>query len=284
MDFTKIAVLGPGLLGGSIALAWRARQPAVRLGIWARRDCALDEVRRAEIAAIISTDLGEVVAEAQLVILCMPIGAMAAVAEKIAPLLSAEAVVTDIGSVKSSVVAELAPIFKNGGFVGSHPMAGSEQTGFAAARADLFQNAMCLVTPAESDPVAVALVEKFWKILGCRVAALPPAEHDEIVARVSHLPHLLAAAIVNLAFERNPRALEFSGPGFRDTTRVASGPPAMWAEILLQNRGPVVDSINAMIEKLRALSKLLGTGDAQTLERFLIEARATRDTLKTNDS
>ncbi|SRR5581483_2431821 len=284
MNFSKIAILGPGLLGGSIALALRARKADAQIAMWARREDAVVELLREKIADVASTSIDQIVNDAQLVVFCTPIGCMPELAEKIAPLIAPETLVTDVGSVKAPVVDTLAPIFsKRSRFVGSHPMAGSEQSGLAAARADLFENAACILTPDErSDNDAVASIGAFWKFLGCRIHMLPPGEHDEIIARVSHLPHLVAATLVNLAVGENASALDFSGPGFRDTTRVASGPPAMWTEIFEQNRDALEKSINAMIEKLRDVLKLLSAADARAMEQFLTEAKTRRDALKPN--
>lgn len=284
MNFSKVAILGPGVLGGSIALALRRlRNPDLQIAMWARRQEAVAEAQSKQIADIVSVELEPMVRDADLVIFCVPIGSMAALAEKIAPLISSETLVTDVGSVKSSVVAALGTVFQNRArFVGSHPMAGSEQTGLNAARADLFQNAMCMITP--DDPAqknAVRELRAFWEALGCRVRVLSPQEHDEIVALVSHLPHLLAATLVNTVHGAKPEALGFCGNGFRDTTRVASGPPAMWAEIFEQNRKPLQNSINAMIEKLRDVATLLDSGDSHAVEAFLAAAKTERDRLKT---
>ena len=282
MHFSKIAILGPGLLGGSIALALRRKSPGTRIAVWARREEALEGVRAAGIADFASTDPAAVVKEAGLVVFCVPIGVMTPLAEKIAPHLAQGTLVTDVGSVKGPVVASLAAIFeKRARFVGSHPMAGSEQTGLAAASAELFDEAVCIVTPdAASDPGAVEAVAGFWTLLGCRTSSLSPAEHDEVTALVSHLPHLLAAAIVNLVCSENPNSLNFCGNGFRDTTRVASGPAGMWSEILLNNRGPLKKSLAAMIEKLREVMEILDSGDDHRLGQFLTEAKTERDRLK----
>lgn len=282
MNISRCAILGPGLLGGSIALAWRARQPTSHVALWARREAALAEAERTGLADLVSADLRAVVQDAQLIVLCVPIGAMPALAQQIEPLIRADAIITDVGSVKGSVVPELSAIFKQRGhFVGSHPMAGSERKGLAAARADLFENAVCLVTPDSStDSEAAAAVAGFWESLGGRVRTLAPLLHDEIVAAVSHLPHLVAAALVQVAVATEAQALDFSGPGFRDTTRVASGPPEMWAEILAENRVALAAPLHAMIEKLRNVLKLLETADSPALERFLTEAKTRRDELK----
>lgn len=282
MTFEKIAILGPGLLGGSIALAFRERAPETRIALWARREAAIAELRERRIADLASTDLEAVAKDADAVIFCVPIGIMPALADRIAPVVPRRALITDVGSVKAPVARALAPIFDDRArFIGSHPMAGSEQAGLSAARADLFQNAVCILTPeASTDASATADARELWVRLGCRVLTLSPQEHDEAVALVSHLPHLVAAALVNTARAANPVALELCGSGFRDTTRIAAGPPAMWAEILRENRGPLKDSVNAMIEKLRAMVTLLDSGDTSAMEQSLAEAKTERDRLK----
>ena len=273
----SLAILGPGLLGGSIALAAR-RAGGFRTGLWARRAEAVAEIAALGIADAASTDLRTIVAAADLVVLCVPIGVMPALAREIADAISPRTVVTDVGSVKASVVAELGAIL-GGRFIGSHPMAGSEQTGIAAARVGLFENAACIVTPdASSDADAVAEVRAFWQTLGGRILEVSPAGHDEIVALISHLPHLLAATLVQTVAEENASAFEFSGPGFRDTTRVAAGPPAMWAEILHANRDAVCKSAEALIEKLRGIITLLAHDSPMT--EFLTTAKAQRDRLR----
>ena len=276
---TNLAILGPGLLGGSIALAARARG-LHRVALWARRPEAIAEIEALGVADRVSTNVRAVAADADLVIFCTPIGAMPALAREIVTAIPAGALITDVGSVKAPVCAELRAIFQaRGRFVGSHPMAGSEQTGLAAARADLFEGAVSIVTPdAQSDPAAVAGIREFWAALGCRVLELAPHEHDEIVALVSHFPHLLAATLVNTVAAENVRAFDFCGPGFRDSTRIAASPPAMWAEILGSNRVAVRRAAEAMIEKLREIVTLLGRD--QPMTDFLTQAKAQRDRLR----
>ena len=274
-----LAIIGPGLLGGSIALAAR-RAGGWRTALWARRAAAVAEIAALGIADAASTDLRGIVAGADLVVLCVPIGAMPALAREIADAISERTIVTDVGSVKASVVADVGAIFHGRGrFVGSHPMAGSEQTGIGAARAELFDGAACIITPdAATDAGALAEVRAFWQTLGARVLEVAPAAHDEIVALVSHLPHLLAATLVQTVLAENARAFEFCGPGFRDTTRVAAGPPAMWAEILRTNREAVRKSAEAMIEKLRGIITLLDQDEPMTA--FLTQAKTQRDRLR----
>jgi prephenate dehydrogenase len=275
---TNLAILGPGLLGGSIALAARAR--GHRVALWARRSEAVAEIEARGLADHASTDLRTVVMDADLVVFCVPIGVMPALAREIVDMIPVTALVTDVGSVKAGVCAELGAIFRERGcFVGSHPMAGSEQTGIAAARATLFEGAVSIVTPDEhSEAADVTAIREFWIALGCRVLELAPAEHDEIVALISHFPHLLAATLVNTVAAENPRAFEFCGPGFRDSTRIAASPPAMWAEILGDNRVAVRRAAEAMIEKLREIVTLLDRDRPMT--DFLNQAKAQRDRLR----
>ena len=281
MTISKIAVIGPGLLGGSIALAVRERLPEAEIALWARRPEAVAEIHDRNIAAVASTDLAAVVRGAHLVILCVPVGAMPKLTEELAPVIDPETIVTDVGSVKGSVVTALAGILSGSGrFIGSHPMAGSERTGLHAARADLFEGAACIVTPDESsDPEALRGVKDFWSLLGCRVSTLSPAEHDRVVAFISHLPHLTAAALVEMVATQHPGALAFCGNGFRDTTRVAAGPAEMWTEIALSNREPLRTAIEAMIEKLGEVVKLLDANDPNAMTQFLCAARQHRKNL-----
>lgn len=276
---TRLAIIGPGLLGGSIALAAR-RAGGFHVAVWARRPEAVAELEKRALAEVASTDLAEVVAEADIVVLAVPIGIMAALARQIVPLVKPGAVITDVGSVKAPVVEELRTIFAQGArFVGSHPMAGSEKTGLDAARAELFDGAPCIVTPdAHSEATAVATIHRFWETLGGRVLELSPTAHDEIVALVSHFPHLLAAVLVNLVTEKNAAAFAFAGPGFRDTTRVAGGPPEMWNEILRSNHTAVRASVEAMIEKLREIATLLDHDAPMT--DILTQAKTQRDSLR----
>lgn len=285
LRMTRLAVFGPGLLGGSILLAARA-SGRFEVAAWGRREDAVAELRARGMADRASTDARAVAEGAEIIVFCVPIGAMPELAQRIVPVVSPHTLVTDVGSVKGCVVETLGPIFEGRArFIGSHPMAGSEQTGLAAARADLFEGSVCIVTPEPGcDPEDQAAARAFWETLGCRVRELAPREHDDIVARVSHFPHLLAAALVQAVAQTGAGALDFAGPGFRDTTRVAAGPPEMWTEILRTNRRAVQKSAEAMIEKLREVITLLdrdAPGDDLRMNEFLSQAKALRDTLRT---
>jgi len=212
-------------------------------------------------------------------VLCTPIGAMPSLAEQIAPAVSGTATITDVGSVKAGVVRRLETILGQR-YVGSHPMAGSEQSGIDSARANLFEGAVCIVTPtANSLPEATRTVRSLWEGVGCRLLEMPPEEHDECVARVSHLPHAVAAALVNAISLRLPNAGTIAGGGYRDTTRIAAGPPAMWREILLENRTGLLAGLEDFSAMLDTMREMILTCDAAELELFLERARAIRENL-----
>lgn len=277
--FQKIAILGGGLLGGSAALALREKAD-VRL--WIRRPEAVEAARLSGLN-FATGDLVQAVSGSDLVILAVPVGAMPALlSAAIAAGLPGDCLVTDVGSVKAAPHRDLAPILAASGnpFIGSHPMAGSERNGLAAARIDLFRNAACLLTNdnAVSSDLCAAL-EDFWKSLGCRTKWLGAAEHDRLVARISHLPHVTAAATAFAALSEDASSGTFSGGGLRDTTRVAGGNPEMWAEILLENRGEVARSIRETTAKLQEFLVALDQADQEELRRLLDEAKALRDTL-----
>jgi prephenate dehydrogenase len=282
MSLSSIAILSPGLLGGSLAMAVRERMPGVEIRVWARREESAQRTRDLGLADAASTDAAAIAAGAGIVVFCMPIGAMPEIAAQIAPAVSREALITDVGSVKQPVVSSLGPIFLGRAeFIGSHPMAGSEQTGIEAARADLFQDAVTFVTPdAETAPGTIDAMARFWEAVGCRVVVASPRQHDEAVALISHLPHLAAAALVQTVLRENPAALDWRGSGFMDITRIASGPPSMWAEILLENRAAVTRAIHALIENLSETARFLEGQDASSIEHYLAEAKRARDRLR----
>lgn len=277
--FQKIGILGGGLLGGSAALALREKSD-VRL--WIRRPEAVDAAQLSGLD-FATGDLTKAVSEADLLILAVPVGAMPALfSAAIAAGLPKDCLVTDVGSVKAAPHRDLAPILAESGnpFIGSHPMAGSERNGLVAARADLFSNAACLLTNDDAAPPDLCMaLEDFWKSLGCRTKWLVAAEHDRLVARISHLPHVTAAATAFAALSDDPGSGSLSGGGLRDTTRVAGGNPEMWAEILLENRDEVARSVSETIAKLDEFLVALDGANQEELRRLLDEAKALRDTL-----
>jgi len=278
----KVTLVGIGLLGGSLGLALRQRGLARQVTGYVRRAASVAECQQLGIVERATLDIEEAVRGAELVILGTPLAQMRPLAERMLPALEANAIVTDVGSAKAAVVAELEPMAGRAGavFVGSHPMAGAEKMGAAAARADLFQNAVCIVTPTPRTPASAReRVVDLWTALGMRVLELTPEKHDELVALCSHLPHLAAATLAGLVLDpAQPRELPLlCATGFRDTTRVASGSPEMWRDIALANRGPVSAAISRYIDRLRDLQEAIHRGDGAALEAFLAEARERRD-------
>ena len=271
MTFGTVAILGPGLIGGSLALALAERQLAERLMIYARSPHALDEIRTAGVEAELHGNPSEAVSEADVVILCVPIEAMADLVHQIRGDLNPNTLVTDVGSVKGSVVRDLEPLLAGRAlWIGSHPMAGSEQTGFAAARPDLFEGASVIITPTRrTEPEAERRGAQFWEALGGRVTTLSPDDHDEAVALISHVPHVVASALTywsspSLQQRENPGAPDaqkLAGGGFRDITRIASGSPELWAEILLANSSTVVTALRSLGRVLEKFAALIEDGD-----------------------
>ena len=278
----QLTILGPGLLGGSIGMAARHAKAARRIVIWARRPEAVDQAWKLGAADEATDNLDKAIAESELIVLATPIGAMQALAEKMKPSIPDGCVVTDVGSVKYPVVNALMHVLNDKArFVGSHPMAGSEQSGINAARRDLFQDAVCIVTPRkDTDTDALRLVSDFWKTLGCSVATLTPEMHDAVMARISHLPHVIAAGLMNVVCATGPKCLSFAGPGFKDVTRVASGTPEMWTEICLENRDEIGRALEELLDELGKMRTVLKNNDAVELRAMLKKAKCFRDELR----
>jgi len=285
VKFRKIAIIGVGLLGGSIGLAVKKRRLAGETAGFVRRAATIAECEQAGALDYATTDLLAAVSRADLVILCTPLAQMPGITAQLLPALKSGAVVTDVGSVKAGVVRELEAIVAKAGahFVGSHPMAGAEKTGVLAARADLFVNAVCVITPTKkSHGPAVEILKDFWKILGARTLQLTPAEHDRLVSRTSHLPHVVAAALASQVLHpQAPKAqAALCATGFKDTTRIASGSPEMWRDIALANRENLSQAVRAFIADLEKFGRALDGADEKGVARFFETAKQRRDGLK----
>ena len=276
----RVAIFGPGLIGGSVALALRARSPETKISIWGRRPDQLAEILKQGIADSVESDPAAAVRHADLVVLCTPVGSMKDLAQSMLPGLPPSASVTDAGSVKAGVVTQLESIL-GGRFIGAHPMAGSERSGLGAAQAHLFEEAPCLVTPtAQSNEASLRAVREFWKSLGCVITTMDAAEHDRLVARISHLPHALAFALVNLIVDTlPPEAQQLAGGSFRDATRVAASDPLLWTGILTENRNEVAAALREMSKLLKSMATALGDENPDSLLDFLKRAKDHRDSL-----
>ena len=282
--FRKITIIGVGLLGGSIGLAVKRRKLVSPGGVagFVRRVASLKDCEQAGAVDFATTDLLAAVWDADLVILCTPLAQMRARVREMLPALKRGAMVTDVGSVKAGVVRELESLVAKAGahFVGSHPMAGAEKTGVGAASADLFVNAVCVVTPTKkTNKAATHNVERFWKLLGARTLRLAPEQHDLLVSRSSHLPHVLAATLAgNVLKPAQPKhQAALCANGFRDTTRIASGSPEMWRDIALANRKNLERALEDFISDLKKFGRTLAKADAQAITKFFETAKARRD-------
>ena len=246
-------------------MAVRKRRLADSVIGFVRRASSVTECRKLGAVDRATRDLRQAVAGAELIVLCTPIAQMLPLVEEMLPAVEPGAIVTDVGSVKSSVVRSLGRILDRAGahFVGSHPMAGSEKTGVAAARADLFDDAVCVVTPTpESNKAAVRMVEQLWKLAGARLLRLTPEAHDVLVSRSSHLPHVVAAALANFVLSpEHPKAQALlCANGFRDTTRIASGSPEMWRDIAMANRENLSCALETLVKDLQAFRRVVKRG------------------------
>jgi prephenate dehydrogenase len=280
--FRKITIVGVGLLGGSLGLAIRKRRLASEVAGFVRRAASIRDCEKFAATDYATTDLLAAVSDSDLIILCAPLGRMRPLVSEMLPALKRGAIVTDVGSVKASVIRDVEKSVQKSGayFIGSHPMAGGEKTGVSAARADLFENAVCVVTPTKkSNPAALKKIGRFWESLGTRVLKLSPEQHDLFVSRTSHLPHVVAASVANLVLNpAKPKTQsQLCANGFRDTTRIASGSPEMWRDIALSNRKNLAKSLDAFISELQKFQRVLKTEDMKVILKFFETAKSRRD-------
>jgi prephenate dehydrogenase len=275
--FSTVAVVGIGLIGGSIGAAVKARGVArTVIGLGRNRE-RLEAAQRAGVIDRIATE-GAEIADADLVIVCTPVDRIAADVVALALHAQPGTVFTDAGSVKGAVCSALRDELPAGiTFVGSHPLAGSEKAGFEHSDPDLFAGKVCVVTPENVTPAAaLARVQTFWQSLGMRVVEMSPERHDAVLALTSHLPHAAAAALASLLDE--PES-EFAASGFRDTTRVAGGDADLWSAIFCANREPLVEQIGRLITKLTELRTAIESDDRKQVSTLLSEAKQRRDRL-----
>jgi len=280
--FKRVALIGLGLIGSSISHASRRGGLAGEIV----GSSATGETRRkAEdlgLVRVAYARAADAVKGADLVILCAPVGAYAAIAAEIGPHLAPGAIVTDVGSVKAAVVRDVAPHIPAGvHFVPGHPIAGTEQSGPEAGFAELFDNRWCILTPApDADAAAVARLKAFWEALGSAVEVMGAEHHDMVLAITSHVPHLIAFNIVNtaahLARVTDTEVIKFSAGGFRDFTRIAASDPVMWRDVFLNNKDAVLEMLGRFTEDLTQLQRAIRYGDGATLERLFADARAIR--------
>ncbi len=273
-DLQQITVIGLGLLGGSITLAVKNRLAGVKVAGYTHREATRQKARKLKVAHHVFDDMGPAVADADLVILATPVCTFENIFCEISKTLRTGCIVTDVGSTKVLAhrwAAKYLPHTVR--YTGSHPIAGSEKRGIEFATADLFEDSLCILTCKAGNDKSARILSKFWSSLGCNVQFLSPARHDKILASVSHLPHAVAASLIN---SNTSNTLKFAGKGFTDTTRVASGPANIWADILITNAENVTKSIDTIIAELTKLKQAVQSGQKKQIFNILEKARNKR--------
>lgn len=273
-----VAIVGVGLIGGSIGMALRRRDLAERVVGVARRQETLRTARRVGAVSSATSDLAKGVADAELVIICTPVGSIAEQAEKAARYCQEGALITDAGSTKRRIIEALTDGLPRGcRFLGSHPLAGSEKSGPAQADPELFEGRVAILTPTSTTKAEdFDFLEEFWEALGSVVVQMSPDEHDHALALTSHLPHAVAAALATMVPEK---LFRLSGSGLLDTTRIAAGDPELWIQIFDHNRSHLCAALDEYQQRLRELAEAVREGNRTELERILTAAKKTRDAL-----
>ena len=282
MLFDRVALIGIGLIGSSLARVIRRDNPATRIIACARRAETLDVVRRLNLADETTDDPTRAARGADLVVVATPLSAYAAIAAAIAPALADGAILTDVGSVKETAIRDLLSAVRPGvHLVPGHPVAGTEHSGPENGFAEMFRDRWCILTPLpDGAPEPVAKITALWRMAEMRVVTMPAEHHDRVLAMTSHLPHLIAYTIVGTATalgdDLKSEVIAFSAGGFRDFTRIAASDPVMGRDIFIKNREAVLDVLQRFSEDLTALQRAIRRGEAETLEDWFIRTRAIR--------
>ncbi|QGP79771.1 prephenate/arogenate dehydrogenase family protein [Sphingobium sp. CAP-1] len=281
LPFARVTIIGLGLIGSSLARAIRAEMPTVRVIGHDADPAVRDTARRINLCDDISDTAGASVTDADLVILCVPVRAMGVAAAQIADDLPADAIVSDVGSCKADVLAQLNAALPGRTIIPAHPVAGTENSGPEAGFATLFKGRWSIVTPpADADPAAVERVVELWRRVGADVEVMDPAHHDMVLAVTSHLPHLIAYTIVGTASDledvTQSEVIKYSAGGFRDFTRIAASDPTMWRDVFLANKDAVLEMLQRFSEDLSALQRAIRWNDGDALFNLFTRTRAIR--------
>lgn len=279
--FSKIAIIGPGLLGGSLAKCLVSQGKTVKL--WSRTESKVEKLNKIGVANFVSNNLSKVVDDVELIVLATPVGVMPTIVSEIANVIdsSEKVFVTDVGSVKAKVCHDLEAICSNARnlkFVGSHPMAGSEKAGIENASETLFEGASCIVTPVDGKiNNDTQMISEFWQSVGCSVFTMTPSEHDEKISAVSHIPHIAAVVTILTALEGDTDRAKLSGQGLRDTTRIAGGSETLWSEILMENVEKITPFLSDFKNKISVIEEFLEKDDKDGLEEVLKKAKELKE-------
>ena len=281
MSIRNVAIIGLGLLGGSIGLSVREHLPNVTTVGFDRDPEVRAKARDLALVGTVAETAADAVREANLVVLCVPVGAMEEAARELADHLPANAIISDVGSSKESVAKALARALPNHTIIPAHPVAGTEQSGPEAGFAALFTNRWCILTPPEgTDEAALSALSEFWTGLGANIEFMDAEHHDLVLAVTSHIPHLIAFTIVGTASDLEEvtrgEVIKYSAGGFRDFTRIAASDPVMWRDVFLNNKGAVLEMLGRFTEDLTALQRAIRSGDGETLHDLFSRTRAIR--------
>lgn len=280
----RVVIAGVGLIGGSVGLAIKRAGFQGKITGLGRRWSSLNNAIDAHAVDFATLDYEEAMTGADLLLLCTPVDIMPEIAQKAVKYAKSGCIVTDVGSTKRQLVAEIERLIPEGvHFVGAHPMAGSHKTSVLAADASLFEGSICIITPTEStNPDAVDVVSGLWKMIGARVEIMSPQEHDFLIAAASHLPHVAACALAQVVAgveDNRRRAIDFTATGFADTTRIAAGDPKMWTDILLKNADMVSSMLDRLEKELADLRTILDSKDEEKLMEKLKQVKQIRDSI-----
>jgi prephenate dehydrogenase len=280
--FNKVTILGVGLIGASFALALKKRGLCSHITGCGRRENNLKKALEMTIIDSFEVDASKACADSDLVLFAIPVGQFIDTAKKINGTFKKGAIVTDVGSIKGKLVRDMEALMPEGiSFVGGHPIAGSDKTGIDTATADLFSGARCMLTPTEkTDKTALKKVIELWESIGSKVSTLDADEHDRIYAAISHLPHVVAYAIVNTVADTNSSYLGYAGNGFKDTTRIAASSPELWRDISLMNRENILELIELLKKNLDKIGRHLKESDAEAVEKEFNKAKALRENVR----
>ena len=281
MIYDRVALIGLGLIAGSMALAMRRGGLAGQVVGYARSAETRAVAREIGLCDVVCDSAAEAVAGADLVVLCVPVGAMGAVAAEIGPHLQPGATVSDVGSVKGAVIAAIAPhLPANVHFIPAHPLAGTEYSGPRSGFATLYDNRWCILVPGDADRAAVDRLTALWRGMGANVDEMDAEHHDLVLAVVSHTPHLIAYTMVGVADHlgrvSDSEVIKYSASGFRDFTRIAASDPTMWRDVFLSNKDATLDILGRFTEELFALQRAIRMGDGDTLHAYFTRTRAIR--------
>lgn len=279
--YDRVALIGLGLIAGSMSLAMRRDGLAKEVVGYARSAETRATAREIGLVDRVCDSLAEAVKDADLVVLAVPVGAMGAVAEEMAPFLKPGATVSDVGSVKGAVIAAVGPLIPEGvNFIPAHPLAGTEHSGPRSGFAELFENRWTILVPGEAEPEAVAKLRALWEGMGANVDEMDADHHDLVLAVTSHTPHLIAYTMVGVADDlrrvTDSEVIKYSAAGFRDFTRIAASDPTMWRDVFLNNKDATLEILGRFTEELFALQRAIRTGDGDHLHAYFTRTRAIR--------